>query len=1031
MRNFTLLFTMFLFLSSSVMFAQNKKITGTVTSAEDGGTLPGVTVVAKGFAGVGTITDFNGKYSLDVPIGATILSFSFVGMTDLEVSITGSVVDAIMKSEDVGIEEVVVVGYGVQKKRDVTGSIAQVKGDEISSLAAPSFEGQLAGRATGVQITTQSGVLGETPRVRIRGIGSISSGTYPLVVVDGVPIFTGDLGGYASNNAMGDINPADIESVEILKDGSATAIYGSRAANGVILITTKKGSKGKFQLTYNNYLGVAQPVRLFDLLNAAESIEINNEKRTNAGQSAIAETLTTNPKVDEDWQNAVLKKNAFQQDHNLSLSGQNDLTNYYFSVGYTSQEGVSIPNEMDRFTFRSNLEQKIKKWFTVGANIGVTRSEYFGMNTGENSLSGNIFSAIRQLPNTPIYNANHPTGFNIDLLSPALVGRWNNGTTIGDNLPNIVYTLLNNKQKTKVNRSLASAFAQVGIFKGLTYKMQLSVDATGTEGYLYWNPLHGDGRGSNGRIQNNYTDLTRWNVQNILSFNKTFGEVHNLSAVLVSEVQKQRISSFYSAGTDLSNSFFQHNIITASFGTQLSGGSLAENGFISYAGRINYNFASRYFIQASMRYDGLSSMPAASKYGTFPGVSIGWNVADEAFMDAVDFISEFKLRGSYAQVGNVSVGDYPYAGLYGAAKYGDNNGIAFAQMGNNDLQWETSARYGVGLDAAFMSGKFRLTYDYFQNNQDRLILNMPTPPSFGVPGNSYKKNIGAMLNSGHELSVEANLISNNDFTLSADANISFVENEITALFGEQKELFFDTYTIVRIGLPINSIYGFDYFGVNSANGNPIYRKADGTLVQGNIATQLYRAYDPNNKADVSVPATLTNADKKVFGSSLPTYFGAFNIRSTFKGFDLALMFRFSGGNYIMNRTRDDLNQQNFTNNGAEILGRWKSESEPGDGWTPRLYAQQGNFINFSGQTNGRFVEKGDFFKFQNFVLGYTLPKSVVKKAGFERVRIFAQGQELLLLTGYTGIDPEMERGGVDFNITPRQRTITFGVNVVL
>ncbi len=1023
-----LLMFMLLLAGAATLMAQ-RTVSGKVTD-DNGEALIGASIIAGGTS-VGTTSELDGTFSLQVPAGVTSLIVSYTGFLTKEVELTASTVYNItLATNVVAITEVVVVGYGTQAKREVTGSIAQVKGNDIASLATPSFESQLAGRAPGVQVTTQTGVLGEAPRIRIRGIGSISSGNYPLVVVDGVPIFTGDLGGYASNNALGDINPADIESIEILKDGSATAIYGSRAANGVMLITTKKGSKDKFQLTYNNYLGVAQPVNLFDLLNAEESILINNEKRANAGQSAIAETSTANPKVDEDWQRAVLRDNAFQQDHNISASGQTDATNYYFSLGYTSQEGVSLPNELSRFTFRSNLEQKVKKWLTVGTNIGVTRSEYFGMNTGGNALSGNIFSAIRQLPNTPIYNPAHPTGYNIDLATPTLVGRWNNATTIGDNLPNIIYTLNNNVYNTKVNRTLANAFGQVNILDGLTFRTQVGVDVTGTEGMLYWNPLHGDGQSVNGRMYNNYQNLTRWNVQNVLSFNKTLGENHNFGAVLVNEYQKQRINSFEAAGTDLSNPFFKHNVISGSFGTQLSGGGLTENGFISYAARVNYNFARKYFFQASMRYDGLSSMPEANKWGTFPGVSIGWDIAQESFLRDNRLVSEFKLRGSFAEVGNISVGNYPYAGLYGAAKYGDYNGLGFVQMGNNLLQWETSVKYGGGFDAAFLDGKYRFTYDYFLNDQDQLILSLPTPPSFGIPGNSYSKNVGAMRNWGHEFSVDANLIRKRDFTLNANANISLVKNEVTALYGEQKEII-GTYTIIRIGESINSIYGFDYVGVNKANGNPIYRKADGTLVQGNIPTSSYRLYNPENAADVSQTASLSSVtDKKVLGTSLPTYFGAFSLNSTFKGFDVNMMFRFSGGNHIMNRTRDDLNQHSFTNNGREILGRWKSASEPGDGWTPRLWAQGGNFINFTGQTNSRFVEKADFVKFQNFVIGYNLPKSVIQRAGFERIRLFAQGQELFMLTDYTGIDPEMESGGVDFNGTPRQRTFTFGVNVV-
>jgi len=1033
MKKLCLLFACFVFVGVNFLQAQTVQVTGTITSAEDGMPIPGVSVQVKGTT-IGVATDVDGKYTINVPQNATTLLVSFMGFRTQEVEIQGrQVINLTLEFDVLDLEEIVVVGYGVQRKREITGSITQVKGDEIANLATPSFESQLAGRAAGVQVTTTSGVIGVAPRIRIRGVGSITSGTYPLIVVDGVPIFTGDLGGYADNNALGDINPADIESIEILKDGSATAIYGSRAANGVMLITTKKGQKGRYRMTYNNYLGVAQPIKLFDLLNAEESILINNEKRTNRGLSEIAfANGDAGPAVDTDWQKAVLRSDAFQQDHNLSLSGATDQTNYYFSLGYSAMEGVSRPNEMDRFTFRSNLDQKVTKWLSVGTNLGVTQTEYFGMNTGENSLSGNIFSAIRQLPNTPIYNDNHPTGYNIDFASPGLVGRWNNATTIGDNLPNIVYVLDHNKLNTKLFRTIGNAFANVTLLPSLIFRTQMSIDANKSEGLLYYNPIHGDGQSVNGRVYNNYANYLRWNYQNVLSYNETFGDSHNLGVTLVSEFQKQRVNSFFAYGMDLSNNFFQHNVITGSFGTADAGGSLTENGFISYAGRVNYNFADKYFLQASLRYDGISSMPEANKYGVFPGISVGWTISQESFMESLDFINDLKIRASYAEVGNTSVGNYPYAGLYGAAKYGDNNGIGFVQMGNDQLQWETSKKIGGGIDAMFMDGKYKFSYDYFVNDLDNLILSVPTPPSFGIFGNSYSDNVGQLRNWGHEFFAEANIIRTRDFSWTVSGNVSFVKNEVVSLVGEQEEMFPNNYVIIRVGESIRSIYGYDYQGVNAANGNPIYRKADGSLVQGNIPTSTYVVYDPNNPHDISQASSLSaSEDKKLFGPSLPTYFGALTTNLRFKDFDFAMMFRFSGGNYIMNRTRDDLTQHSFTNNGSEILGRWQSESEPGDGWTPRLWSQGGNFVNISNQTNGRFVEKGDFFKLQNLVIGYTLPAELVNKVGITGLRIFAQGQELFMITDYTGIDPEQENGGVDFNLTPRMRTITFGINLTL
>jgi len=1008
----------------TALMAQTKEISGTVTS-DDGGSIPGVSISVKGST-LGTITDMDGKFKLKAPADAKTLIFSFVGMTTQEVAIGNqSTINVKLKVQDISVDEVVVVGYGVQKKREVTGSISQVKGDAMANLATPSFESQLAGRSAGVQITSANGVLGEAPRIRIRGIGSLSQGTYPLVVVDGMPIITGDVGGDASVNAMGDINPADIESVEILKDGSATAIYGSRAANGVILITTKKGVKGKASVTYSDYFGIASPVNLFDLLGASDFVTIANEKRANKGLSAIA----VGTDVNTDWQKAVLRQNAFQQDHNLAISGASDATKYYFSAGYTTQDGVSRPNKMNRYTLRANIDHQAYKWLTIGLNSSVSRSEYFGMNTGNNSLSGNIFSAIRQLPNTAVYDANDPTGYNIDDANPAIVGRGQNLQGIDDNLPNIRYTLDNNVQSSKIMGVTASAYGLITVIDGLTLKTQAGIDSKGTTGFQYWNPLHGDGRGPNGYINNDFTSYLRWNLQNVLTYAKTIAENHNINVNLVSEFQQQTYNYFYGSGSNLSDSFFSHNLISGSYGTQSSGGSMTQNGFNSLAARVNYNYASKYFIQASIRRDGISSLPVTNRYGLFPGASVGWTISKESFLADVKFLSDLKARASYAEVGNVNIGNYPYLGLYANAKYADNNGIAFAQMGNDQLKWETSKKTDFGLDASFLDSRLKFTFDYFENNQDGQILSVPTPPSFGIPGNSVAKNIGKLKNWGYELSAEAQLINKKDFRLSVDANLSLVHNKVIELVNHQDII--NTYTIVRENESFNTLFGYDYVGVNMSNGNPIFRKADGSLVQGNIPTSTYKVYDPANPTDISVASSLVSADRKLLGSTIPTYFGSFGAKAEFKGFDFNVMFRYSGGNYVMNRTRNDMMNQKFQNNSTEILGRWQSVDKPGDGWTPRLYYASDAFINMDNNSSTRWIEKGNFVKLQNIAIGYTIPKSIISKIGVQNLRVFVQGQDILMFTKYKGIDPEMESGGVDYNGTPRQQVVTFGVNLKL
>lgn len=1023
--------------TSTLALTQTVQIRGVVTGSEDGLGVPGVMISVKGTT-VGAMSDADGKYTINVPAGANTLVFTYVGMRKVETEIAGrTVIDVVMSPDLQIMEEIVVVGYGTQKKSDVTGAISQVKGQSIAELATPSFDAQLAGRSAGVQVSTNSGVLGSTPRMNIRGVNSISSGTYPLVVLDGIPIFTGNISaGGASANAMGDINPADIESMEILKDGSATAIYGSRAANGVILITTKRGGKdqGKYKITYNMYMGVAQPTGLHDLLKADDFVTINNEKRTNNGQTSVASSTGSKPGTYEtDWQDAVLNSNAFQMDHSLALTGATDRTSYYFSIGYSDQEGVAKPNSMKRYSVRANVDQKVKKWLNMGVNIGYTKSGYYGLNQGSRSLSGNMFSSVRQHPNVPIYDENDPTGYNIDDVNSDLVGRWNNLEPIGDNLPNIMYVLAHNKLESRVNRLIGNTYLLVSFTPWLNYKVQLSIDQAQSDAYLYYDPAHGDGKGSNGYAYNSFNNNLRWNFQNILSFNKTFNQNHNVSVTLINEYQYTKGYNFAAIGQDLSNDFFNENIISGTFGTMSIAGGMSDNGFISYAARGNYNYAGKYFLQGSVRYDGISSLPEANKYGLFPGGSVGWTISKEDFFSGLTgIINDLKIRASYAEVGNVDVGDYPYLGLYGSAKYADNNGIAYAQAGNDQLQWEKSTKYDIGLDLQILEGRAGVTFDYYLNNIDDMILAAPYPASLGIPGNSINKNIGSMKNWGYEFSVSAWVLRGKDFEWLVDANITLPNNKVISLDNDADIV--GEFRIIRVNEPINSIFGYKYWGVNEANGNPVFYKADGqSLVQLYYPTSRVYAFDPENPGEMTTLSTFNAADKQLLGSTQPKYFGGLTSRMTYKNFDLTIMLRYNGGNFIMNRTRCDLLNLQFTNNSTEILGRWQSPTEPGDGWTPRLYYGSYNFINYPETSNSRFVESGGYLKINNIQLGYNLPQSLVSRAGIANARVYIQAQDLFMITKYTGIDPEMDefQAGVDFQGSPRQQVITGGISITL
>jgi TonB-dependent starch-binding outer membrane protein SusC len=1030
---FKWIFTLMVALTMQFSFAQEKTITGTVSDAS--GLLPGVNVVIKGTQR-GVSTGYDGKYAIKAKEGE-VLSFTFLGMSEVFRTVGAeNVINITMRGNVNVIEEVVVIGYGTQKKKDVSTSIAKVKGADIANLVTPSFESQLAGRAAGLQITTPTGIVGEQSRIRIRGIASINSSNSPLIVVDGSPIFSGTTGGYATANALGDINPNDIESYEVLKDGAATAIYGSRGAAGVILITTKKGKKGATKVSLNSVAGFASSIKNFDLLQTPEFLVISNEKRTNRGQAAWA----VGDQINTDWQGAVLKDNAYQSDHNLSFSGANEKTKYFSSIGYTTQEGVAKSNEMKRYSLRVNIEHEFASWISGGVNFGYTRTDYNGLNTGRNALSGNVFNAVRQLPNTPIYDSANQYGYNINLAT-GNVGQGTNLAPVGDNISNIIYTLDKNKQESKVNRIFATAFAAIKFTKSLDYRFQLSLDNANTNGFLFWDPIHGDGRGSNGRLQNNNTSLTRWNIQNILSFNKTFVNSHNIGFTGVVEYQKEKSSQFAGIGTNLTDAFFNQNLISSSYGTQESQGSVFGNGLSSYLARGTYNFKQKYYLQASYRRDGLSKLPTNNRWTQFIGYSAAYNVANEGFWEPIKkYVSEFKLRGSFAQTGNTEIGDYPWRNLYSPVQYGTSNGIAYTQFGNESLEWEKGEKIDFGADLGFWDDRVKLTLDYFSSVSKDLILSSPVSPSLGVPGNAYSRNVGDMKNSGFEAAIDLSLVKNKNFQWNVNLNGTFQKNIVTKLPNNDADIIGGTFSndlnlgpnlIIRKDESVNSLYGYIYKGVNAANGLPLYLRASGETVQHNFADGRFYIYDSSNPGTFGAVSSLTVADKVVLGNTLPTYFGGFSSNMKYKNFDFNFLFRFSGGNKIFNATRRDLLNQNFNNNGTEILGRWQSVDNPGDGWTPKLWASDNNTVNLAGNATSRFVEDGDFISLENMSVGYSLDKMLIEKLKISSLRFFIQGQNLLLITKYKGLNPEMETAGIDLNGTPRARVISLGINLNL
>jgi TonB-linked SusC/RagA family outer membrane protein len=1021
-----------LLLIGSQAYAQNRTVTGTVTGSNDGQPLPGVTVVAKG-SRIATQTGINGNFSINVPAESKTLVISFVGYESAEVPITGNAVRVSLTPSVNSLNDVVVVGYGTQQRRDVTSAVSSVKGGDVTNRATPSFDRQLAGKATGVQVITPSGLLGQPAQIRIRGVASINSGSGPLYVIDGVPAFSGDYGTFTGANALGDINPDDIESFEVLKDGAATAIYGSRAAGGVILVTTKRGKAGQATFSYNGWYATALVSKRLDLLDANQFIEIANERLLNASNPAQAFPMSDGQGgfVNTKWQDYLFRR-ANQQNHSLSVSGGNDKTKYFASLGYSNQTGVIETNSLKKVTLRANIDHKINKYVNFGFTSNIAYQDNQGPLTSSATLSGNIFGGARMLPNVPVYDPNDPTGYFIAPDRRSL-GQGANLSVISDGIPNQRFVLDNNTRRSQTYRIVSNAYLEANILSGLKFRTQIAEDIQLTDDFNFTDPRAGDGFSGNGATSQAFSPTQRWNWQNILSYNKSFSD-HNFDVTLVHEMQKDKTSYYQANISNISDPFFNQNIISGTFVTPTVGGSLSYSSLQSLLARVNYNYKGKYYIGGSVRRDELSILSPDNRVGYFPGASVAYRVSNESFWKeskSLEFISDFRIKASIAETANTNLpgGNFPYLGSYAAAAYGAQSGIGFNNTGNPDLKWERQLKYDAGVEFGFFGGRANLTFDYYRNNSKDLVLSAPTSPSLGIPGNSITRNVGGVRNSGIELQLSGDVVRSREVTWNSTINFTTQKNIVTGLVSGQDII--NTYNIVRVGESINALYGYQYEGVNAANGNPLYRKANGQIIQGNINTQAYSVYDPANPGVIGANSSLSAGDRSVLGTVLPKWFGGFNNTVTYKNFDANVFLRYSGGNKIYNRSRVEQLNQNFVNNGTEILGRWVSAANPGDGQTPRQFFGRSTFINQDAAAYTRFVEKGDFLRMDNLAIGYKVPVAGLRKIGVTRLRVYASAQNLFVITGYKGLDPETNTtgAGVDYNGNPQQRTYTFGVNL--
>lgn len=1031
------------FMSFSVQ-AQQKKITGKVTSTSDGLPLPGVSVSVPGVR-IAAQTGADGVYSISVPNNTTSLIFRFVGYEPKTVSIKSGVVNAALNEDNTTLNDVVVTGYGTMKKRDLVGSVTSIRGDQVANKPVQSFDQALGGKAAGVQVSIPNGVLNNPPVLRIRGTNSISLSSYPLIVIDGVATFTGDASGTnAAGNALASINPNDIESMDVLKDASATAIYGSRAANGVLVITTKKGKPGKAVVTYDGWAGVANVQRLPDMMDAFQYTEIKNEGLRNAGTYNIntnAYALTNGPDgqpINTNWYDYAYRQGV-SYSNSLSVSGGSESTNYYMSLNYTNQQGIIVKNDYKRLGAIFNVDHKISKSLSIGAKLQYSNEDNLAV-ISSGSLSGQAFStaglgrvALVNAPNVSPYSNSggyNLTGNNLGLMN-------NKVSQVGFYNPVVQIDL--DRSYNYLNRIQSNAYAQYKPVSWISLRSVFGIDYLYSNNDSFANPFNGDGYNANpanaGSATLSYSQNKRWVWTTTAQADKTFNDVHSFSLLLGTEQQKTTARSFGATRTGLSDQAF--NDYTAGFAQFTNSGGYGENYLVSFFARLSYDFKKKYILNATIRQDEYSAFGPDKKAGTFYSVGAAYEIAQEDFWKngAIGKVfSSFRLRGSYGEVGNFNgLDNYAPNSYYSAGLFGGAPTLNFSQAGNLMIGWETSKKLDVGINFGILRDRITFETAYYNNDIDGLIYNVPQAPSAGLP-NSPQTNIGSMYNKGFEFTVNAQAINTKDFSWSPSFNITYNKNLITSLTPTIDQFTsatssLETASISKVGTSLGMIYVARTAGVDPATGRRIFVAANGRRMLYDHSSPVASRW---RYEDGTIAPGITSQDQTIYGNSQPKFFGGFTNNFRYKNIDLGLTMTYQAGFYIYNGTQASIMDQRFWNNSVDILNRWTTLGQVTS--VPRVVAGD-NMSNGSAVPLDINVYKGDFIKLRDISLGYTLPNSLLAKLKITSARIYVSGQNLLILTKYNGTDPEVSSNGganasqgIERNSVANGRVFTAGLN---
>ncbi|PTX18988.1 TonB-linked SusC/RagA family outer membrane protein [Pontibacter mucosus] len=993
MKKHVLLQFLLLLLVLPLAWAQTQTVSGRVTSATDGAALPGVTVLERGTSN-GVTTGANGEYTLTVQPNATLV-FRFIGMATQEIAVEGrTTINVALGSDQQQLGEVVVVGYGTQLKQELTGNIAQVSGEDIANIPTPSLESALQGRAAGVYINQGSGKLGQGINIRIRGAASVSASNQPLYVVDGIPVTSSDLGTTNAEplNPIADINPNDIASIEILKDASAAAIYGSRASNGVVIITTKRGQAGKTNITFNYYTGFSRPTKIREFLNAEEYIELFSEAIENVGGDPATvfarNGLDINSPYDQNWGEEPFRTGSVSQ-YEVALSGGNEKTRFYINGNFNTTDGILVGNEFDRASGRFNIDHSISDRVRIGTNVSLIRT------LNQRVSDDNAFSNVIQL------NALPPIQPKID----PETGELNRRTLYYNNLID---------QRDGFNdaltyRTISTAFLEVDVLQNLRFRTEHGIDFLNLQEELYLGRQTQDG-GPSGYGYNSQLTSSNYNTNNTLTYNNTFADAHKLEGLLGISYQRANTSSASVEGRGFPSDRFQ-KIASAA---RITSGSSSETGYVfaSYYARANYVFRDRYLFSGSVRVDGSSRFGSGNRFGAFPAASAGWILTQEPFLDGSSLFSFLKLRASYGLTGNAEISNFAPLALYSAAAYEELAGLVPTSLPSDDLRWEKTKQLDVGIDFGLFNDRITGEVDYYIKDTDDLLLNLPIPGYNGYT--VITKNIGKLENKGFEFVLNTqNLVG--AFTWNTNFNIAFNRNKVTDLggntiFGNSRGL-----GQIREGEPMGVFWGPKYAGVDPQSGDALY---------------YIEAGSDETTSNYSL------AQDQRLGNPNPKFTGGFTNNFSFKGFDLNVLMQFVSGNDVFNMAGffQSVNGDYFDNQTKDQLNRWQQPGDITDVPQARYLASNG------GGRSSRWMQDGSFLRINNVNLGYRLPATFTERIGLESARIYVQATNLATFTDYDGYDPEVNTTyfgrsnvnlGHDFYTPPLAKTFTIGVSIGL